>query len=85
MIVSSHRVEDYDAVSGTIHYEGGRGGLAPSYRVTDWRQEGNILSLDYESYDFVTGIPYEDASYVLTVRPMEYGSFRYLSNQTATR
>ena len=85
MIINSHRVEDYDAATGTIHYEGGRGGLAPSYRITDWRQEGNILSLDYESYDFVTGIPYEDASYVLTVRLMEDGSFRYLSNQTATR
>ena len=85
MIVSSHRAQDYNAAAGTIHYEGGRGGLAPSYRVTGSRQEDDLLAIDYESYDFVTGIPYEDASYVLTVRLMEYGSFRYLSNQTATR
>lgn len=70
----------YDPSTGTLHYEGGRGGGPFCLRVTSWRQEGNLLSICYENYDFATGIPYENAFFVLTVRLLEDGSFHYVSN-----
>ena len=70
----------YDPETGTIHYEGGRGGGPICYRVTGWEQEGETLSIDYEEYDFYTGAPFEDSFYRLTMKNLEDGSFRYLSN-----
>lgn len=70
----------YDPQTGTIHYEGGRGGGPICYRVTGWEQEGETLAIDYEEYYFYTGVPFENSSYTLTVRLLEDGSFRYLSN-----
>ncbi len=71
----------YDAATDTIHYEGGRGGGPFCLRVTGWHQDGDQLAIEYEHYDYATGVPYEDAFYTVTVRTLEDGSFRYLSNQ----
>ena len=62
---------------------GGRGGGPLYLRVTDWSQEGDLLSIFYEEYDGETGAPFEDASYLLQIRLAGDGSFRYLSNQRA--
>lgn len=70
----------YDPETGTIHYEGGRGGGPICYRVTGWEQEGETLAIDYEEYYFYTGVPLDDGLYRLTVKTLEDGSFRYLSN-----
>lgn len=72
--------EAYDPQTNTIHYEGGRGGAYPPVRVTGWSRDGDILSIDYECYDYYSGIPFENDFLRLTVRLLEDGSFRYLSN-----
>lgn len=73
----------YDEASDSIFYEGGRGGGPLYLRVTGWSQEGDLLSIFYEEYDGETGVPFEDASYLLQIRLAGDGSFRYLSNQRA--
>jgi len=71
---------NYDPQTNTIHYEGGRGGGPKCMRVTGWSREGDCLKIDYENYSYETGVPFENSCYVLTVRLLENGSFRYLSN-----
>lgn len=75
--------EVYDPATGTLHYEGGRGGGPFCLRVTGWEEDGDQLTLNYEEYSSLTGEPYEDREYQLTVQLMEDGSFRYLSNHRA--
>lgn len=75
------RLVNYDPQTNTIHYEGGRGGGPKCMRVTGWNREGDRLSIGYENYSYETGVPFENGAYVLTVRLLEDGSFRYLSNQ----
>lgn len=71
----------YDPEKDAILYEGGRGGGPFMLRATAWEQSGDLLSIHYENFDYVTGEPYEDAFYTLTVRLLPNGSFRYISNQ----
>lgn len=73
----------YDPASGTLHYEGGRGGGPYYLRVTGWEEDGDRLTLHYEEYSPATGEPYEDSACLLTVRLLEDGSFRYLGNHKA--
>ena len=73
----------YDPASGTLHYEGGRGGGPYYLRVTGWEEDGDRLTLHYEEYSAATGEPYEDSACLLTVRLLEDGSFRYLGNHKA--
>lgn len=70
----------YDPQTNTIHYEGGRGGAPDPVRVTGWTRDGDRLMIDYEAYFFYTGVPYESSRHTLTVRTLEDGTFRYLSN-----
>lgn len=70
----------YDPQTNTIHYEGGRGGAPNSVRVTGWTQEEDRLMIDYEAHFYYTGVPEENSGRTLTVRLLEDGSFRYLSN-----
>lgn len=81
-LISSRRLggDAYDPQTNTIHYEGGRGGGPKCLRVTGYAQEGDRLAIDYEQYDPSTGLPFEGTSR-LTVRLLEDGGFRYLSNQ----
>ena len=51
----------YDPASGTLHYEGGRGGGPYYLRVTGWEEDGDRLTLHYEEYSPATGEPYEAA------------------------
>ena len=74
------RADAYDPETNTIFYEGGRGGGPLCLRVTSWMQEGDRLVIDYEGYEYYSGVPWEDGFYTLTVKTMEDGSFRYLSN-----
>lgn len=76
----SSRGIDYNAQTGTIHYEGGRGGGPKCLRVVGHAQEGDRLSIDYVNYNYATGVP-EGDTYRLTVRLLEDGSFRYLTNE----
>ena len=80
---SSRMYSAYDPASDTIHYEGGRGGGPVCLRVTGWEENGDQLTLRYESYDYYTGETEPDSQALLTVRLMEDGSFRYLSNRPA--
>ncbi len=70
---------DYDAQTNTIHYEGGRGGVPMPVRVTGYSQEGDVLRIEYEGYSFNTGVPMGEER-ILSVRLVEDGSFRYISN-----
>ena len=81
LILSEEMASAYDSQTDTIHYEGGRGGGPFCLRVTSWETEEELLTLHYEHYDCATGIPYENGQSLLTIRLMEDGSFRYLSNQ----
>lgn len=76
----SSRGIDYNAQTGTIHYEGGRGGGPKCLRVVGHAQEGDRLAIDYVNYNYATGVP-EGDTYRLTVRLLEDGSFRYLTNE----
>ena len=81
MVISEPKYADaYDPETNTIFYEGGRGGGPLCLRVTGWMQEGDRLVIDYEGYEYYSGVPWEDGFYTLTVKTMEDGSFRYLSN-----
>lgn len=81
VILSEEMASAYDSQTDTIHYEGGRGGGPFCLRATSWETEGDLLTLHYEHYDCATGIPYENEQSLLTIRLMEDGSFRYLSNE----
>lgn len=70
----------YDPQTNTIHYEGGRGGAIPPARVAGWSRDGDILTIDYHRYEYYSGLPVGGESRRLTVRLLEDGSFRYLSN-----
>ena len=72
-----------DLASGTIHYEGGRGGGPYYLRVTGWEEDGDRLTLRYEKYSHITGEPYEGSACLLTVRLLEDDAFRYLGNHKA--
>lgn len=80
MVVGRKYADAYDPATNTVFYEGGRGGMSPSFRVTGWEQDGDLLKLDYETCDPYTNAPVEGSLYTLTVRLMEDGSFRYRSN-----
>lgn len=80
MIVGRKYADRYDPQTDTIFYEGGRGGMTPSFRVTGWTREGDQLMIDCEQYDPYSGVPVENGFYTLTVRTLEDGGFRYLSN-----
>lgn len=73
----------YDPASGTLYYEGGRGGGPFCLRVTGWEEDGDRLTLHYEEYSPATGEPYEGSACLLTVRLLEDGTFRYLGNHKA--
>lgn len=81
-MLTAQASSDYDPATNTIHYEGSRGGGPLPLRVIHWTQQDDILSISYEHYDYTTRIP--DSSFVLTIRLMGDGSFRYLSNQHDT-
>ena len=80
--LSSNRKYDYDAATDTIHYEGGRGGGPKPLRVLDWTETGDLLEIRYFGYDYTTNVPSAN-DYLLTIRKMPDGSFRYLSNSFA--
>lgn len=75
------RINVYDPQTGLVKASYGRGGGPVCYRVTGWDQQGKDLSIDCERYDYYTGLPLEGTACRLTVRLLEDGSFRYLSNR----
>lgn len=77
---NSGSVQVYYPEDGTVRYQGGRGGGPLCLRITDWTEEGDLLSLHYVSYDYTTGVPNPDSGYVLTVENRPDGSFCYRSN-----
>ena len=77
------KIPGYDTAKDLLHYEGGRGGGPFLLGVSRWQEEGDTLTIFYEQRSPVTGVPYEDGQWVLTVRLMEDGSFRYIANQPA--
>ncbi|MBC8547690.1 hypothetical protein H8711_12250 [Clostridiaceae bacterium NSJ-31] len=83
-IIADHR-GDYDPAADTIFYEGGRGGLSPTYQVLASQQEGDVLAVLYEERDYLTGAPLPDSCRALRVRLLDDGSFRALSNLPAER
>ena len=84
MVLISRRIE-YDPETDTIFYEGGRGGVPPERRVFDFEQNGNILTLYYQLYNEENGTIFEDRYYVLEIKLLEDGSFRYLSQKIIER
>lgn len=82
LLIQEHQ-DIYDPASGTLHYEGGRGGGPYCLRVTGWEEDGDRLTLHYEEYSCFTGEPLEGREYRLTVRLLEDGSFHYLGNHKA--
>ena len=82
VVIASFKPGDdrYDPAARTFHYEGGRGGAIPDARVTGWSRDGDLLAIDYHRYEYYSGLPVGGESRRLTVRLMEDGSFRYLSN-----
>ena len=84
MVLISRRIE-YDPETDTIFYEGGRGGVPPERRVFDFKQNGNILTLYYQLYNEESGTIFEDRYYVLEIKLLEDGSFRYLSQKIIER
>lgn len=79
MIIGKKYANAYDPQTDTIFYEGGRGGMTPVFRVDTCIEEGDRLSIGYMICD-ESGAPVEGSLYTLTVRTLEDGSFRYLSN-----
>ena len=79
MVISEPKYADaYDPETNTIFYEGGRGGGPLCLRVTSWMQEGDRLVIDYEGYEYYSGVPWEDGFYTLTVnlkKPDPAGQF----------
>ena len=58
--------------------------MTPTFRVTGWEQEGELLKIDYETCEYFSGAPVEGSLYTLTIETMENGSFRYHSNLPRT-
>ncbi len=79
MIIGRKYTNAYDSQTNTIFYEGGRGGMTPVFRVDTCIEEGDRLSIGYMICD-ESGAPVEGSHYILTVRTLEDGTFRYLSN-----
>lgn len=74
----------YDPTSGTLHYEGGRGGGPYYLRVTGWeggRATGSPCTM--RSTALPPANPMRAAACLLTVRLLEDGTFRYLGNHKA--
>ncbi len=84
LVIGRKYADRYDAQTNTIFYEGGRGGMTPTFRVTGWEQEGELLKIDYETCEYFSGAPVEGSLYTLTIETMENGSFRYHSNLPRT-
>lgn len=55
----------------------------PRVRVLSAHEQEELLRISYCLYDPCTGEPLPDSSRVLSVRPQEDGSFRYMSNLMA--
>ena len=53
--------------------------MTPVFRVDTCIEEGDRLSIGYMICD-ESGAPVEGSHYILTVRTLEDGTFRYLSN-----
>ena len=84
MLLSNYRL-DYNRETDTVYYEGGRGGVPPERRVFDYEQNGDILTLYYHLYHEESGTVYNDRYYVLEIKLLGDGSFRYLSQKIAER
>lgn len=80
MLLSNYRL-DYDPEKDTVFYEGGRGGVPPERRVFDYEQNGDILTLFYWLYHEESGTIYDDRYYVLSIKLLSDGSFRYISQE----
>lgn len=80
-MILSDMAADYDPKTDTIYYEGGRGGVPPEIRVFDSEQNGDILTLYYHLYDGESGTIYSDRYFVLEIKLLGDGSFRYFSQK----
>ncbi len=80
-MILSRRNIDYDQETDTIFYEGGRGGVYPDRRVFDYEQKDDILTIYYHLYHEESGTIYDDRYFVLEIRILTDGSFRYLSQK----
>ncbi len=80
-MIISDMPKNYDPETDTIYYPGGRGGVPPEIRVTDYSQNGNLLTLNYVLYHSESGEINENFEIILEIRLLEDGSFRYLSQK----
>lgn len=80
-----YTVYDFDYASDCMHYTFQRDYDAqPLYlRVLSAHPQGELLRISYCLYDPYTGEPVADSSRVLSVKPLEDGSFQYMSNLMA--
>ena len=80
-----YTVYDFDYASDCMHYTFERDYEAelPRVRVLSAHEQEELLRISYCLYDPCTGEPLPDSSRVLSVRPQEDGSFRYMSNLMA--
>ena len=80
-----YTVYDFDYASDCMHYTFERDYDAelPRVRVLSAHEQEELLRISYCLYDPCTGEPLPDSSRVLSVRPQEDGSFRYMSNLMA--
>ena len=80
-----YTIYDFDYPSDCMHYTFGRDYDAPpSYvRVLSAHQQEDILRISYCLDSPYSGEPLEDSSRVLTVKQLDDGSFRYMSNLMA--
>lgn len=80
-----YTVYDFDYASDSMHYTFERDYDAPlpDVRVLSAHEQEDLLRISYCLYDPHTGEPLPDSNRVLSVRPQEDGSFRYMSNLMA--
>ena len=80
-----YTVYDFDYASDCMRYTFERDYDAerPRVRVLSAHEQEELLRISYCLYDPCTGEPLPDSSRVLSVRPQEDGSFRYMSNLMA--
>ena len=80
-----YTVYDFDYASDCMHYTFERDYDAelPRVRVLSAHEQEELLRISYCLYDPCTGEPQPDSSRVLSVRPQEDSSFRYMSNLMA--
>ena len=80
-----YTIYDFDYPSDCMHYTFERDYEAalPRVQVLSAHQQEDLLRISYCLYDPCTGEPLPDSSRVLSVRPQEDGSFRYMSNLMA--